>query len=92
MINFFKNLFSKQKEVVPEVQVKALPIEQNPGPALKLQRTAGRIANIMDAIAQGDSRQELKKSLAIYQARLVALGHDVPESAEEARKIMRGDV
>lgn len=86
MFDWLKKMFNPTAYVeAPAVNVKAHPVEHNPGPTARVKRAAGRVATLMDAIAQGDTRPEVRRSLATYQAQLVAAGLDVPETADEAR-------
>jgi len=84
------NPWSKEEQpAVPDLGVQAHPLQVNPGRSAKASRAAGRIASLMDAIASGDPRPELRRSLITYQAMLVAAGHDVPETADEARAMSK---
>jgi hypothetical protein len=91
MLTWIKKLFNPTAYVeapsVPEVKTQAQPVEHNPGPTARVARAAGRCATLMDAIEQGDTRPEVRRSLVTYQAQLAAAGLDVPETAAEARKI-----
>jgi hypothetical protein len=90
MANWFTKLFSKEAQsAVPDLGMQSHPLRVNPGRSAKAARAAGRIATLMDAIASGDPRPELRRSLITYQAQLVALGHDVPETADEARAMSK---
>lgn len=95
MANWFTKLFNPTSYIeplappveAPEMKTQAHPVEHNPGPTARVARAAGRCATLMDAIEQGDTRPEVRRSLVTYQAQLAAAGLDVPETAAEARKI-----
>lgn len=90
MIEFLRNLFRPAPE--PVAPITPQPLQVNPLPSARAARAAGRMANLMDAIDQGDKRESVRHSLAVHQATIVAAGLPVPRTADEARALARGEV
>lgn len=99
MANWFTKLFNPTSYVeplatpveAPEVKTQAHPVEHNPGPTARVKRAAGRCATLMEAIEQTkdeERKKEYRRSLATYQAQLVAAGYDIPDTPEEARAMV----
>lgn len=82
-MSWLSDLFNK-KETLP---ISISPIEINVSNSSQFKRNVGRLVSLLEALEQGDLREDIKTEIEARVEACIQFGHEAPKSLQEAKQL-----